>query len=251
MLGIDLLGRLAIVTGAGSGIGYATTVRLLEAGCSVIANTRTASSTVDSLFEVLSEQHGPRLHFCQGSVTDPGLTRSLAARIRNTGCHLDIFVNNAGILRDNLIGLIPDSEIDDVLDVNVAALLRLTQFAARQMGARGSGSIINLSSIIGRRGNSGQFVYGASKAAVIGATLASAKELAPKKIRVNAVAPGLIDTPMIQAIPSAGRSRLEASIGMNRLGTADDVADVILYLASDLSSYVTGQVLGVDGGLVL
>lgn len=251
MLSIDLSDRLAIVTGAGSGIGYATTTRLLEAGCTVIACTRTGSPEVDSHFGSLSDQHGARLQFCRGSVTDPSLVRSLAGSVQTLGGRLDIFVNNAGILRDNLIGMIPDGEVDDVLDVNIGAVLRLTQFAARRMGTRGSGSIVNLSSIIGRRGNPGQFVYGASKAAVIGATLASAKELAPKKIRVNAVAPGLIDTPMIQAIAPGGRTRLESNIGMKRLGTAEDVADVILYLASDLSSYVTGQVLGVDGGLIL
>lgn len=250
-LHIDLAERVAIVTGAASGIGHATMVRLLDAGCTVIANARRETPEIKDRFSALESCHAGRLQVCWGSVTEPTLPRSLAATVKASGGRLDILVNNAGILRDNLIGLIPDQEIDDVLDVNVAAVLRLTQFAARQMGSRRSGSIVNLSSIIGRRGNAGQFVYGASKAAVIGATLASSKELAPKGIRVNAVAPGLIDTPMIQAIPQVGRSRLEAGIGMQRLGTAEDVADVILYLASDLSAYVTGQVIGVDGGLVL
>ena len=164
---------------------------------------------------------------------------------------LDILVNNAGILRDKLIGMISDAEIEELFDVNVIGLIKITQLAARLMTRRKSGSIINVSSIVGRRGNSGQTVYSATKSAVIGVTFSAAKELAPMNIRVNAVAPGLIQTSMIDAIPEDKRKSLESQIAMGRIGSAQDVADTILFLASDLSSYVTGQVIGVDGGLVI
>jgi 3-oxoacyl-[acyl-carrier protein] reductase len=164
---------------------------------------------------------------------------------------LDILVNNAGILRDKLIGMISDAEIDELFSVNVIGLIKITQLAARIMARRKSGSIINVSSIVGRRGNSGQTVYSATKSAVIGATFSAAKELAPMNIRVNAVAPGLIDTSMTKAIPEDKRKTLESQIAMGRVGSAQDVANVIVFLASDLSSYVTGQVIGVDGGLVI
>ena len=164
---------------------------------------------------------------------------------------LDILVNNAGILRDKLIGMISDAEIDELFNVNVIGLIKITQLAARIMTRRKSGSIINVSSIVGRKGNSGQTVYSATKSAVIGATFSAAKELAPMNIRVNAVAPGLIDTSMTKSIPEDKRKNLESHIAMGRVGSAQDVANVIVFLASDLSSYVTGQVIGVDGGLVI
>jgi 3-oxoacyl-[acyl-carrier protein] reductase len=141
--------------------------------------------------------------------------------------------------------------METVIENNVMSVLKVTQMAARLMMRKKSGSIINLASIIGRRGNIGQLVYGASKAAVIGATLSASKELAPHNVRVNAVAPGLIETRMTAAIPVNTKLKLQSQIGMARLGTAEDVAKVILFLASDLSAYVTGQVIGVDGGLIL
>ena len=149
---------------------------------------------------------------------------------------LDTLVNNAGVLRDRLIGMIPDAEMEEVFDVNVFGLLRLTQVASRFMTRRKSGSIINVASIVGRRGNVGEFVYAASKAAVIGATLSAAKEFAPMNIRVNAVAPGLIETAMMQHFPENNRRRIESSIAMGGIGTPDDVARTILFLASDLSA---------------
>ena len=166
---------------------------------------------------------------------------------------LDILVNNAGILRDKLIGMISDAEINELFDVNIIGLIKITQLAARiMMSRRKSGSIINVSSIVGRRGNSGQTVYSATKAAVIGATFSAAKELAPMNIRVNAVAPGLIQTSMIEG-HTRGQAQEPGSRRSRWVGSAasQDVADTILFLASDLSSYVTGQIIGVDGGLIV
>jgi 3-oxoacyl-[acyl-carrier protein] reductase len=164
---------------------------------------------------------------------------------------LDVWVNNAGVLLDGLIGMVPDADIQTTLSINLAGVLYGTQQAARLMRRGGGGSIINLTSIIGRFGNAGQLVYGASKAGVIGATLSAAKELAPLNIRVNAVAPGFIETDMTaQLPPDKFQVRLD-SIAMGRVGVPNDIANTALFFASDLSTYVTGQVIGVDGGMLV
>jgi 3-oxoacyl-[acyl-carrier protein] reductase len=247
---IDLTGRVAIVTGASRGIGRAAAESLLKAGCSVILNAR-PSNEASASFAELEAAYPDRVATVLGSVTDSATASALAQSAMSRHKRLDILVNNAGILRDKLIGMISDAEIEELFGVNVIGLIKITQLAARVMARRKSGSIVNVSSIVGRRGNSGQTVYSATKAAVIGATLSAAKELAPMNIRVNAVAPGLIDTSMIKSIPEDKRKSLEAHIAMGRVGSAEDVANTILFLASDLSSYVTGQVIGVDGGLIV
>jgi len=247
---IDLTGRVAIVTGASRGIGRAAAESLLKAGCSVVLNAR-PSNEASASFAELEAAYPGRVATVMGSVTDSATASALAQSAMSRHKRLDILVNNAGILRDKLIGMISDAEIEELFGVNVIGLIKITQLAARVMARRKSGSIVNVSSIVGRRGNSGQTVYSATKAAVIGATLSAAKELAPMNIRVNAVAPGLIDTSMIKSIPEDKRKSLEAHIAMGRVGSPEDVANTILFLASDLSSYVTGQVIGVDGGLIV
>jgi len=247
---IDLTGRVAIVTGASRGIGRAAAESLLKAGCSVVLNAR-PSNEASASFAELEAAYPGRVATVMGSVTDSATASALAQSAMSRHKRLDILVNNAGILRDKLIGMISDAEIEELFGVNVIGLIKITQLAARVMARRKSGSIINVSSIVGRRGNSGQTVYSATKAAVIGATLSAAKELAPMNIRVNAVAPGLIDTSMIKSIPEDKRKTLESHIAMGRVGAPQDVANTILFLASDLSSYVTGQVIGVDGGLIV
>src|ERR1700723_895910 len=242
---IDLSGRVAIVTGASRGIGRAAAETLLNAGATVVLNAR-ASDEASASFAELEKAHPDRVTAVYGSVAESALIQAAMKHKR-----LDILVNNAGILRDKLIGMISDAEINELFDVNIIGLIKITQLAARLMSRRKSGSIINISSIVGRRGNSGQTVYSATKAAVIGATFSAAKELGPMNIRVNAVAPGLIQTSMIEAIPGDKRKNLESQISMGRVGAAQDVADMILFLASDLSSYVTGQIIGVDGGLIV
>jgi 3-oxoacyl-[acyl-carrier protein] reductase len=246
---IDLSGRVAIVTGASRGIGRAAAETLLKAGCNVVLNAR-ASDEASASFAELEKAYPDRVTAVYGSVADSATATAL---IQSAMKHkrLDILVNNAGILRDKLIGMISDAEINELFDVNIIGLIKITQLAARLMSRRKSGSIINISSIVGRRGNSGQTVYSATKAAVLGATFSAAKELGPMNIRVNAVAPGLIQTSMIAAIPDEKRKSLQSQIAMGRVGTSQDVADTILFLASDLSSYVTGQIIGVDGGLIV
>jgi 3-oxoacyl-[acyl-carrier protein] reductase len=250
MTTIDLNGRVAIVTGASRGIGRAAADSLLKAGCNVVLNAR-ASNEASASFAELEEAYPDRVTTVYGSVADSATATALVQGAMSRHKRLDILVNNAGILRDKLIGMISDAEIEELFDVNVIGLIKITQLAARLMARRKSGSIVNISSIVGRRGNSGQTVYSATKAAVIGATFSAAKELAPMNIRVNAVAPGLIQTSMIESIPADKRKSLESQIAMGRVGSSQDVANTILFLASDLSSYVTGQVIGVDGGLIV
>jgi 3-oxoacyl-[acyl-carrier protein] reductase len=246
---IDLAGRVAVVTGSSRGIGHATAKLLLEAGCSVVLNATAESEASAAAFAAFETAHTGRTSVVYGSIAQAATTSAIAQHVMSRHKRLDILVNNAGILREKLIGMISDAEIDEMFEVNVSGLIRMTQLAARIMGRRKSGSIVNLSSIIGRRGYVGHMVYAASKAAVIGATVSAAKELAPSNIRVNAVAPGLIATAMTEAIADDKRRSLEANIGLGRAGTADEVARTILFLASDLSTYVTGQVIGVDGGM--
>jgi 3-oxoacyl-[acyl-carrier protein] reductase len=246
---IDLSGRVAVVTGASRGIGRAAAESLLKAGCGVVLNAR-ASNEATASFVELEKAYPDRVTAVYGSVAESATATALIqAAMKHK--RLDILVNNAGILRDKLIGMISDAEIEELFQVNIIGLIKITQLAARLMARRRGGSIINVSSIVGRRGNSGQIVYSATKSAVIGATFSAAKELAPMNIRVNAVAPGLIQTSMTDSIPEDKRKNLESHIAMGRVGTAQDVADTILFLASDLSSYVTGQVIGVDGGLIV
>ena len=214
MTAIDLSGRVAIVTGASRGIGRAAAETLL-AGCNVVLNAR-ASDEASASFAELEKAYPDRVTAVYGSVADSATATAL---IQSAMKHkrLDILVNNAGILRDKLIGMISDAEINELFDVNIIGLIKITQLAARLMSRRKSGSIINISSIVGRRGNSGQTVYSATKAAVLGATFSAAKELGPMNIRVNAVAPGLIQTSMIEAIPGDKRKSLEAQIAMGEL----------------------------------
>jgi len=248
---LDLDGRVALVTGARGGIGRATTLRFLRAGCRVVANVRVLDEPARALQADLDTAFPGLSHFVEGSAADSGTVSRAAKLIFDKYKRLDIVVNNAGILRDSYIGMIADDDIDLVLETNLVSVLKVTQTMSRLMRRSRSGSIINLASIIGQRGNAAQMVYGASKAGVIGATLSAAKELAPHGVRVNAVAPGFIDTPMTANLAPDARARLLSLIGMGRAGTPEDVADVIFFLASDLSRYMTGQVLGVDGGLVL
>jgi 3-oxoacyl-[acyl-carrier protein] reductase len=240
----DLTGRVALVTGASRGIGLAAARRLADQGASVVLVARQIGEPVLDMFDP------ERLLLIEGDVGVADFSQAAVKQVFSRYRRLDILVNNAGIMRPAVTGMISDADIHESLQTNVAGVVHFTQAAARLM-ARTGGSIVNLSSIVGVRGVAGQLVYAASKAGVIGATLAAAKELARHNIRVNAVAPGFIETALTEGLSPEIKAETLRSIGLARPGTAEEVADVILFLASDLSRYVTGQVIGVDGGMVI
>jgi 3-oxoacyl-[acyl-carrier protein] reductase len=246
----DLTGHVAVVTGSSRGIGKAIAEAFAAHGAAVILNAnRDVEATARAASE-LSERYSVPVTYVVGDIARPETSANLAKVALTQHKRLDIWVNNAGVLIDALIGMMPQQMVETTLGTNIAGVLYGTQAAARVMQRSGDGgSIINLSSIIGRFGNEGQLVYGASKAAVIGATLSAAKELAPKKIRVNAIAPGFIETDMIKNLTAEKHAERIASIRIGRIGKPEDIANTALFLASDLSSYVTGQVIGVDGGM--
>jgi 3-oxoacyl-[acyl-carrier protein] reductase len=232
---------VALVTGSTRGIGLAAARRLAEDGFTVVVNGTDESAARDRAQEL----GGEALAF---DVSDPAAVQSAVRELFKRHKRLDVLVNNAGILEDALLGMIKP---DRTFAVNAMGVLNTMQASARLMARGGGGSIVNVSSIIGVTGNKGQVAYGGSKAAVIGMTRSAAKELAPQKIRVNAVAPGFIDTDMTRAMPQEIYDERVASVGLGRAGTAEEVADAIAWLASDRARYVTGQVLGVDGGMVI
>jgi 3-oxoacyl-[acyl-carrier protein] reductase len=251
LLQLKLNGRVAIVTGATRGIGLAIATALAQQGVSLVINGKSNLSSLENVALELSKNYDVEVATVLGDVALQATAQDLAKVAFRKFKQLDILVNNAGILRDSAIGMTKEEDIAATIGTNLTSVIHSTQAAARLMQRNKRGSIINLSSIIGRVGNRGQFVYGASKAGVIGATLSAAKELAPSGIRVNAIAPGYIETDMIKNIrPEIHAERLK-SIAMARIGTPEDIADVVLFLASDLSRYVTGQVIGVDGGMVI
>jgi 3-oxoacyl-[acyl-carrier protein] reductase len=243
--------KVCFITGSTRGIGWAAAREFARNGATVILNHRGSAALLEERCLELEREFGVTAIGLAADVTDAAAVKNCYAQIFRRFKRLDVLVNNAGILKGALLGMITDELMRAVIDTNVVGSLVHMQEASRLMTRNRSGSIINLSSIIGRFGNEGQTVYAASKAAVIGMTMAAAKELAPKNIRVNAVAPGFIDTEMTRQLPPEKRQLSLAGIRMGRIGTAEEVAQVLVFLASDMSSYVTGQVLGVDGGMII
>lgn len=243
--------KVAFVTGGTRGIGAAIARKLASQGASLILNGRTESDEARSFGEDLAKEYGHEVLFEFGDIGDAATSSNAVKQAFKVHRRLDILVNNSGVLQDALIGMVSEEDVRVTIDTNLIGVIHGIQAATRLMRRGGGGTIINITSIIGRLGNRGQLVYGASKAGVIGATLSAAKELAEHDIRVNAIAPGFIDTDMTRHIPADKYEERIRSIAMNRIGTPEDVANAVLFLASDLSTYVTGQVLGVDGGMLV
>jgi 3-oxoacyl-[acyl-carrier protein] reductase len=245
-----LEGRIGWITGASRGIGRATAIEAARQGANLILTARSVEGLEETAREVAEiSSVRPTTVVCDVSNYDS--LKTAFKEVHRQSKTLDFVVNNAGILRDAVLGMITDGQIDEVMRTNVFSVIHIMQFAARLMMPRKSGSIVNLSSIVGRAGTEGYVAYGASKAAVVGASMSAARELAPHGIRVNVVAPGAIDTAMLADVPAPKMQDVMRSIKMGRLGTPEEVAKVICMLASDYTSYVTGQVLGVDGGMWL
>jgi 3-oxoacyl-[acyl-carrier protein] reductase len=241
-----LEGRVALVTGASRGIGAAVARAFAREGAALVLCAR--SDAVEAVAAELTTAERPA-RAVRGDITDAAFARDLVASVRKEHGRVDVLVNNAGVLRQGLIGMTSPEHMREMLNLNVLAVMLLTQYATRAMERSPSPSVVNLTSIAGIQGAEGLTAYAASKAAIVGYTLASAKELAPKGIRVNAIAPGLIDTEMVRDVTAAWQERRVPQIRMGRIGTPEDVAGVALFLASDLARYVTGQVIGVDGGM--
>jgi len=241
-----MLNKLVLITGASKGIGKATALTFFKHGAKVIINYRHDESAANDILKIIKDNGGWG-KVIKADVSKIDHIKAIFKEIRKNGQALDCIVNNAGIIRDNLLLMTPENDYDTVMNTNLKGTFFCTQYAAKNMMRQG-GSIINVSSIIGRYGNSGQISYAASKSGIIGLTLSAAKELGQFGIRVNAVAPGFITSDMTKDLPDSVRNKMKDSICLkNRLGTPEDVANVILFLASDLSSYVSGQVIGVDG----
>ncbi len=244
-----LNGKLALITGASKGIGEAIATKFSEYGANLVIVARD-NEKLEQLQEKLQSQYNNTVYIFSCDLSAPESAKSLVSYVMKLKCPLDVLVNNAGIMRTNMLSMVKRSEIDEQFNLNVFALMQLCQLSSRLMIRKKSGSIINLSSIMGHNGSSGVSVYSGSKAAVLGFSKSLSKELAPYNIRVNSISPGFIDTDMTNELdPEVYQSKVNA-IAMKRSGSPEEVANAALFLASDLSAYITGEDIGVDGGMV-
>ncbi len=245
---LKLEGRVALVTGASRGIGRAIAVRLAAQGAVVIAGARgtNAQATVDEIAAAGGRATAHALDITDAASVEAVVAATLAAHQR-----IDILVNNAGIAKDQLMLRMKRDDWDAVLNTNLTGAYTCVQAVLKTMVKQRAGRIISITSVVGQAGNAGQVNYAASKAGLIGFTKALALEVASRGITVNAVAPGLIDTDMTKGISEGAHEEWAAKIPLKRLGTPDDIASAVTFLASDEASYITGQVLAVNGGMYL
>ena len=239
--------RVALVTGGARGIGRAIALRLAEDGArvAIVDLTETGADTA----RWLEQATGRATTFVRADVSKEADARAAVAAVEATLGPVDILVNNAGITRDGLMLAMDESDWDAVLAVNLKGAFLMSKAVLRGMVKRRRGSIVSISSVVGRRGNAGQVNYSAAKAGLIGLTKSLAKEVASRNVRVNAVAPGYIETEMTAALEEATRSMILGQIPLGRIGAPEAVADAVAFLAGDSASFITGAVLAVDGGL--
>ena len=243
---IDLSGRVALVTGSTRGIGKRIAQTVAECGARVAVVGRDAAKATEVAAEISSDARG---FACD--VADVASVTTLVAAVEDAFGSVDILVNNAGLTRDNIMLRLKDDDWDAVINANLRGAFVATRAATRGMMKRRWGRIINISSVVGLVGNKGQSNYAASKAGLIGLTKAVAKEFASRNILANAIAPGFIETDMTNAMTPDARAALVGSIPLERLGDPKDIASMVAFLASEHASYITGQVLVVDGGMVM
>lgn len=245
---VDLSGQTALVTGASQGIGRACAIRLGECGAKVLCVARNAEKLTATVEQIVAGGGTAEAIAC-----DVGNRESIAALFKSVeerhGGRIDILVNNAGITRDTLLPRMTDEQWDAVIQTNLTSCFLLCRAASQLMMSARYGRVINMSSVSGIRGNAGQTNYSASKAGMIGFTQSMAKELGKRKVTINAVAPGFIESEMTEALGDDILKQVKTRIPANRLGTVDDVAAAVVFLASPAASYITGQVITVDGGM--
>ena len=247
---MSLQGKCALVTGGSRGIGRAVCLELARQGARVAVNYAGNAAAAEETVKACQDL-GAEAFAIQADVADAAACDAMVKEVLARFGRVDILVNNAGVTRDGLMLTMKESDWDTVLDTNLKGAFQCMKAVYRPMMKQKYGRVVNLSSIVGIRGNAGQANYAASKAGLIGLTKSMAKELAARNVTVNAVAPGFIDTDMTAALPEKAREAMLTTIPMGRLGQAEDVAKAVAFFAGDDSAYVTGQVLCVDGGMAV
>jgi len=246
---MTLKDKVAVVTGSARGIGKMIAVKLAEAGADIVVSDVIEEDGISTAKEI--EASGRNAIFVKTNVSDKDEADTLIRTTIEKMGHFDILVNNAGITRDNLLMRMSLSEWDSVIAVNLTGAFNCIHAAARPLMKQRSGRIINIASVVGQMGNAGQANYAASKAGIIGLTKSVARELASRNVLVNAVAPGFIQTAMTENLPEEAREALQNAIPLGRFGFPEDVARAVVFLSGEDSSYMTGQVINVDGGMVM
>ena len=243
-------GKVALVTGASRGIGRAIALKLAAEGAKVAINYAGNTAKAEEVKAEI-EKNGGEAILVQADVADSAAVEAMVNATVEAFGQIDILVNNAGITRDGLMMRMKDEDFDAVINTNLKGVFYCTKLVSKLMMKKRSGRIINMASVVGLMGNAGQTNYAAAKAGVIGFSKSAAKELAARGITVNMVAPGFIDTDMTAAMTDKGKEMTLTGIPLNRMGTPEDVANAVAFLVSDNASYITGQVINVDGGMVM
>jgi len=248
-LNLNIKNKIAVVTGASRGIGKAIALGLFNHGCKLALISRNEADLIKVKAEIGNDSNNIKIYPCDISNFDD--VQNIFKSILNDFKTIDILINNAGLTKDNLVLRIKEQDWDMVIDVNLKGCFNTIKAVTKPMLRNKSGRIINISSIVGQIGNSGQVNYSASKAGILGLTKSLAKELGSRSITVNAIAPGYIETDMTDNLSENVKNELYQNIPLNRLGTTDDVTNLVLFLSSEKASYITGQVMNIDGGMVM
>jgi len=245
-----LKGKTAVITGASTGIGKAIALLMAENGAN-IAIIYIGDKTLATEVKKQAEKNDVKVEIYECDVSDFEVSKTVCENIVADFGSVDILVNNAGIVKDNLMLRMSESDFDAVISVNLKGVFNMTKHLSRSIMRSGCGRIINISSVSGIMGNPGQANYAAAKAGVIGLTKTTAKEFASKNVTCNAIAPGFVETDMTANLPKAVKDHADIAIPLKRMGTPEEIANVAVFLASDMSSYITGEVVKVDGGMCI